>query len=495
MLNPLKSEFRQNTKSTTMINEKIAPPQNNVRIEVERIFQLQKSNQQKIADTSAKERKQKLDNLHKAVLRYREKIHEALYNDYKKPPAEVDLGDIYPITSELKHAKSHLSSWMRPRKVATPMAQLGTSSYIHYEPKGVVLIIAPWNFPFNLTFGPMISAIAAGNCVMIKPSEHTPHASALMKKMISELFDESEVAILEGDATVSAELLKLPFNHIFFTGAPEIGKVVMRAAADNLASVTLELGGKSPTIVDETANLKVAAQRIAFGKWVNNGQICIAPDYVLVNKSVAEKFMNELKSTLKSFYGEDATASDSYNRIVNHNHFQRVESYFNDAIEKGANVIYGGKIDGTQDFFGPTIMTDVPDNADLWEKEIFGPILPFFTYSDLQEAIDRINSKEKPLSLYIYSSNAKNVKRIINNTRAGGTCINNNGIHFFNPNLPFGGSNNSGIGKSHGIFGFEEFSNARGVLKQWFPFNALDSLTPPYTKSKQKLIDITIKWL
>ncbi len=340
----------------------------------------------------------------------------------------------------------------------------------------------------------MVSAIAAGNCIMIKPSEHTPHASALMKKIIVELFDESEAAIIEGDATVSTELLKLPFNHIFFTGAPEIGKVVMRAAAENLASVTLELGGKSPTIVDETANLKVAAQRIAFGKWLNNGQICIAPDYVLVHKSVADKFLDELKSTLKSFYSEDASSTDSYNRIVNHKHYQRIEGYFKDALEKGATVAYGGKTDGTQDFFEPTIMTDIPDHADLWKKEIFGPILPFFTYSDLQEAIDKINSKEKPLSLYIYSSDSKTVKRIIRNTRAGGTCINNNGIHFYNFNLPFGGSNNSGIGKSHGVFGFEEFSNARGVLKQWSPFNALDYLTPPYTKSKQKLLDMTIKW-
>lgn len=477
-----------------MITETIAQPKNNVRFEVERIFKLQKSNQQKIANTTAKERKQKLNNLYNAVLKYRKEIQEALYNDYKKPAAEVDLGDIYPVTSEIKHTKSQLSKWMRPKKVSTPMSQLGTSSYIHYEPKGVVLIIAPWNFPINLTFGPMVSAIAAGNCIMIKPSEHTPHASALMKKIIVELFDESEAAIIEGDATVSTELLKLPFNHIFFTGAPEIGKVVMRAAAENLASVTLELGGKSPTIVDETANLKVAAQRIAFGKWLNNGQICIAPDYVLVHKSVAEKFLDELKSTLKSFYSEDASSTDSYNRIVNHKHYQRIEGYFKDALEKGATVAYGGKTDGTEDFFEPTIMTDIPDHADLWEKEIFGPILPFFTYSDLQEAIDKINSKEKPLSLYIYSSDSKTVKRIIRNTRAGGTCINNNGIHFYNFNLPFGGSNNSGIGKSHGVFGFEEFSNARGVLKQWSPFNALDYLTPPYTKSKQKLIDMTIKW-
>lgn len=477
----------------------IDPPatvQQNVEQEMEigRIFKLQKENQQQIANSTSRERKLKLDRIHQAVLKYHEEIREALYKDFRKHPSEVDLGEIYPITSDIKHTKSHLSKWMRPRKVATPMSQMGSSSYIHYEPKGVVLIISPWNFPFNLTFGPLISAIAAGNCVMVKPSEHTPHASALMKKIIGEIFDEQEVVVIEGDVSVSTDLLKLPFNHIFFTGAPEIGKVVMKAAAEHLASVTLELGGKSPTIIDESANLEIAAKRIVFGKWLNNGQVCIAPDYVLVQESVAEQFMGQVKKTLHSSYGDDAATSDSYNRIVNHKHFQRVEGYLNDSLDKGATIAHGGRTNGEQDFIEPTIITNVPDNAALWEKEVFGPILPFFTYSDIQEAIDKINSREKPLALYIFSKNKKNIKRIINNTRAGGTCVNHTGIHFFNNNLPFGGSNNSGIGKGNGFFGFEAFSNPRAVLKQWAPFNGLDGMTAPYTKSKQKLIDMTIKW-
>lgn len=464
------------------------------RKEIARIFDLQKGNQQKISESTAKERKQKLDRIFQATLKYRTELQEALYKDYKKHPSEVDITEIYAITSDIKHTKSHLSKWMRPKKVSTPLSQLGSSSYIHYEPKGVVLIISPWNFPFNLTFGPLVSAVAAGNCVMIKPSENTPHASALMKKMIIELFDESEVALIEGDVSVATELLKLPFNHIFFTGAPEIGKVVMKAAAENLASVTLELGGKSPTIVDQTANLKIAAQRIAFGKWLNNGQMCIAPDYVLVHESVANTFMELIKTTVKTFYSEDASSSDSYNRLVNHRHFQRLEGYFRDAISKGATVAYGGKTDGRQDYFEPTIMTNIPDNAEIWDKEIFGPILPFYTYSDLTEAIDKINSKEKPLALYIYSNDNKSVNQIINNTRAGATCVNHSAIHFNNNNLPFGGVNNSGIGKGHGFFGFEAFSNPRAILKQWAPISGLDSMAPPYTSSKQKLIDLTIKW-
>ncbi|MBL7871679.1 MAG: aldehyde dehydrogenase family protein [Cyclobacteriaceae bacterium] len=476
------------------MNTLTPPIQNAVKNEVNRIFTLQKKHQQKVADSTARDRIKKLDRLHDVLLHYRTEIQQALYNDFRKHPSEVDIAEIYKITTDIKHTRAHLAKWMRPRKVATPLAQLGTRSYIHYEPKGVVLIISPWNFPFSLTFGPMIAAIAAGNCIILKPSEYTPHASSLMKKIITELFEESEVALIEGDVEVSTELLTLPFNHIYFTGAPEVGKVVMRAAAEHLASVTLELGGKSPTIVDETANLKSSAQRIAFAKWINNGQVCIAPDYVFVHKSVADEFLTSLKETVKLYYSEDPSVSNSYNRIVNNKHFKRVESYFNDALSKGAVVEYGGETDAAQDYFGPTIMSNISEESDLWEKEIFGPILPFIVYTDLQEVIDKINSKEKPLALYIYSNNNKNVDRIINHTRAGATCVNHSGIHFFNNNLPFGGSNNSGIGKGNGFFGFEEFSNSRAVLKQWSPISGLDMMAPPYTEKKQKLIDIIIRW-
>ncbi len=462
--------------------------------ELERIFNLQKINQQKITNSYFRERKAKLERIRQCILKYRESIRKALYEDYRKPASEVDIGEIYKITSDIKYAKAHLSKWMRPHKVATPMSQIGTSSYIHYEPKGVVLIISPWNFPFNLTFGPLISAIAAGNCVIIKPSEHTPHSSALIKKIITELFDESEVALIEGDVTVATELLKFPFNHIFFTGSPEIGKVVMKAAAEHLTSVTLELGGKCPTIVDETADLKKAARRIAFSKWFNNGQVCIAVDYVLVNESIADKFMEELKSTLTLYYGDDPSKSESYNRMVDNRHFHRMEGYLQDALSKGATVAFGGNTNSEQDFFAPTIMTNIPGNSALWEKEIFGPILPFVTYSDLQKAIDWMNAKEKPLAMYIFSKSNKNIDRIIRNTRAGATCVNHAGLHFFNDNLPFGGVNNSGFGKSNGFFGFEAFSNQRAVLKQWAPINGLDGLAPPYTPKKQKLIDLIIKW-
>jgi aldehyde dehydrogenase (NAD+) len=461
--------------------------------EIQRIFNLQKDNQFNVGNSTASERIAKLKKLHKAVLKYRPEIKEALYNDFRKHPTEVDLTEVYAVTSEIKAAKSNLRRWMSKHSVETPLALMGSSSYIKYEPKGVVLIIAPWNFPVNLTFGPLVSAIAAGNTVMLKPSEMTPHASAIMRKIVNEVFEENEVALVEGGIETSTALLELPFNHIFFTGAPSIGKIVMKAASKHLTSVTLELGGKSPTIVDETANLDAAARRIAWGKYMNNGQICIAPDYVFVHEKVKTEFIEKVKGYVKDFYNEDAGKSDSYARIVNNKHYNRVKGYVQDAMHKGATMELGGKFDDNQDYISPTIMSNVSMDSDLMTNEIFGPVMPVFGFTDLKEVVGEINAKEKPLALYIYSKNKKNINFVIDNTRAGGTCINHNAVHFFNHNLPFGGSNNSGIGKGGGHFGFLAFSNARGVLKQHIP-NALELLLPPYNDFKQKLVDLTIKF-
>lgn len=460
---------------------------------IKRVFNAQKANAQNVANTTYKERLKKLDSLYDAVMKYRQEIRDAMYADYKKPAAEVDLTEIFVVTSEIKHARSHLRKWMKKQKVGTPMALLGSSSWIHYEPKGVCLIIAPWNYPIQLTFGPLISAIAAGNTIMIKPSEYTPHSTTIMRKILDELFDENEIAMFEGDVPVSTALLELPFNHIFFTGSPQVGKIVMAAAAKNLTSVTLELGGKSPTIVDETANIKGTISRLVWGKFSNNGQICIAPDYVLVHESRKEELVEAIRKQLHVFYGDTTQSSDSYMRVINANHFHRVKSYLDNTIKDGGRVVIGGKMDESQNFIEPTVITDVPLDSDLMQKEIFGPLLPIVTYTDLQDALDIINSKDKPLALYIYSKSKKNIDRIIKNTRAGGTCINNSAVHFFNNNLPFGGSNNSGLGKSHGFFGFQAFSNARGVFKQNLP-PVLEQLMPPYNGLKLKMIDLTIKW-
>lgn len=463
--------------------------------EIERIFEIQQAHQFAVGKTTARERKEKLKRLLNAILSRKQDIRDALYADFRKHPSEVDLTEIMPVTSEIKHAIRHVSKWMRPHRVKTPLSLFGSRSHIHYEPKGVVLVIAPWNFPVNLTFGPLISAVTAGNCVMLKPSEHTPHASAVIKSITEDVFDESEVAVIEGGIETSTAALALPFNHIFFTGAPAIGKVVMAAAAKHLASVTLELGGKSPTIIDETASVDAAARRIAWAKFTNNGQICIAPDYLFVHESKKAEFLDKLSKNIESFYGIDARRSDSYARIVNHRHYQRLSGYIDDAKQKGATVAYGGRTEGSEDYIEPTILTDVDPKADVMMDEIFGPVLPVYGYESLDEPIAMINSKEKPLALYIYSKSQSNIDRIMQNTRAGGTCINHSVVHFFQNNLPFGGSNNSGIGKGHGFFGFEAFSNPRGVLKQVLPFSGIEFMMAPFNKLKQTLIDLGIKYL
>jgi aldehyde dehydrogenase (NAD+) len=461
--------------------------------EINRLFELQKANQYRVGNSTVAERKAKLNRLHKVLLENRTAIQKALYDDFGKHPSEVDLSEIYAVTNELKHAKKSLKKWMGTNRRRTPLALMGASSRIKYEPKGVVLIISPWNFPVNLTFGPLVSAISAGNCVMIKPSEMTPHTSALMKKIISEIFNESEVVVVEGKVKTAQQLLSLPFNHIFFTGSPATGKIVMEAAAKNLCSVTLELGGKSPTIVDETADIHLAAKRIVWAKYLNNGQVCIAPDHVYIHESKKKAFIDAIKKTIEKYYSKDASTEASYNRIVNERHYGRLKGSIMEASTNGAEMIIGGEFKDEENYISPTVMTGISKDSKLMQEEIFGPILPLISFNSLDEVIQEINFREKPLALYIYSKSTKNINHLLSNTRAGGSCINHNAIQFFNLNLGFGGSNNSGIGRGHGDEGFKAFSNPRGIIHQHIP-NALDLLTPPYNDFKQKLIDLTIKW-
>jgi len=458
------------------------------------LFDAQKSHQLVIGNSTYKERIKKLKTLKTAVEKtYKQALRDALYKDFKKPQLEVDLTEIYPVVDEIKFVSKHLRSWMRNQKVDTPITLLGSSSWIKNESKGVCLIISPWNFPVNLTFGPLVSAIAAGNTVIIKPSEMTPYTSKVMQDIVNDIFKEHEVALVEGEVEVSTELLKLPFNHIFFTGSPQVGKIVMKAASEHLTSVTLELGGKSPVIIDDSTNLDKAVKKIIFGKFLNVGQTCIAPDYVFIHASIKTAFIESFKKHLKSFYNDTVLESNSFGRIVNQKHFERLKGYLEDAISRHADIAIGGASEEKENFIEPTVVFDLDDDSALMTNEIFGPILPVKTYTSISEVIDYINSKEKPLALYIFSSNKKRVDEVINNTRAGGTCINHNLLQFLNHNLPFGGSNNSGIGKSHSHFGFLEFSNQRSVLKQ-HTLGAVDLLTPPYSDLKQKIVDLTIKW-
>lgn len=463
---------------------------------IDRLFSLQLKEQYKVANTTSRDRVLKLNKLKKAICEtYSQEIKTAVFNDLRKHEAEVELNEIFPVVTAIKHTVSKLGSWMQDKGVSTPISMFGFSHKIKYEPKGVVLIIAPWNFPINLSLIPLVSAIAAGNTVILKPSEHAAHSSASLKKIITSIFDESEVAVIEGGIPETTYLLEKPFNHIFFTGAPQIGKIVMKAAAKNLTSVSLELGGKSPTIVDETADLRKAASRIAWAKCVNNGQVCVAPDYILIHHSKKDEFVSLYKQEVLRMYGNDSKSSASYGRIINDRHFGRLNSYLQDAIEKGGKIELGGKVDQTDNYIEPTVISDLPEEALLWQEEIFGPILPIKTFKEIDEVLSYINKGEKPLALYIYSKNKKNIKHIVDNTRSGACAINYSVTHVANPNLPFGGSNNSGIGKGNGRYGFLAFSNAKGIQNFWSPFDSVKMFFPPYSESKSNLIHFVSKWL
>ena len=466
---------------------------NQVEAEILTVFKAQIANNQNLANSNSKERKAKLQKILAWTLSHEVEIGQALYADFKKNPAETNLGEIFGVVGEIKHLIKHLNSWMKPQYVPTPLTMIGTSAHVRFEPKGVCLVISPWNYPFNLSIKPLVQAIAAGNTVILKPSEMTPHTSALLKKMLSELFEANEVAVFEGDATVSQILLNQPFNHIFFTGSPNVGKIVMSAASKNLTSVTLELGGKSPCIIDETANIKKSAQKIAWGKFINNGQTCIAPDYALVHKSIENEFIIEMNKAIKVMYSDNPKASNDYCRIVNNRHFNRLNGLLQEAVEKGANISGGGQTDGSENYFAPTLLTDVNDSMKIMNEEIFGPILPIVSYSTNEEAIAHIKNREKPLAMYINSGKESNIKFFMENSSAGGTVINDCVIHYGHTEIPFGGVNNSGIGKSGGIWGFTEFSNQRAVMRQ--KFGTFKMIYPPYTPTVAKLIRFFVKYI
>ena len=466
-----------------------------VKNEILKAFKLQRENLHVLRMEPVRQRKVYLKKLRDWIHTNRTVIHEAAYNDFKKPAVEVDGTEIFHVLSEIKLAVSSLETWAQPRKVDAPITMLGTRSYIQPEPRGICLIISPWNYPFSLAVGPLVSAIAAGNSVILKPSELTPHVSAVLSRMVKDIFPANRVSVFEGGPEVSQHLLKLPFDHIFFTGSPAIGKVIMKAAAENLTSVTLELGGKSPTIVTASANIKEAAQRIAVAKFINNGQTCVAPDYILVDESVKQPLIDELKLYIRKHFAEGDTfdTSASYCRVVNERHFSRVNELLKDALYHGAKLEYGGSIDEATRFIHPVILSHVPMDARLMEEEIFGPILPVISYTHIDDAVQVINAKQKALALYIFTRSKSDRRKIIQETSSGAVCINDCAVHFLQHNLPFGGINNSGIGSSHGYFGFLAFSHDKPVMKQKGGFTSIPPFYPPYTNLSKKLMDWFLK--
>ena len=460
--------------------------------DLETVFAAQRVTAIHLRTSSAKDRIEKLRRLEAAVLAHRQPIRQALAADLRRPEAETDLFELVPILSGLHHARRNLSSWMKPRRVMPTLPMLGTRARIQYEPKGVSLIIAPWNYPAILLLGPLTSAIAAGCPAMLKPSEMTPATAEVLSELIKATFDEREVAIFGGDAAVATKLLALPFNHIFFTGSPAVGQVVMEAAAKNLAAVTLELGGKSPVIIDESADVTRAAQSIAWGKFSNCGQTCIAPDYAYVQENRMVAFLDALKVAVTQFYGDSARSPD-YCRIINQKHFARIAALVDNAVKGGAALVLGGEQDAEQNYIAPTVLTGLAEGAAILKEEIFGPVLPVLSYRDLSEPIAAINARPKPLTLYVYGKDRTRIDRILKQTSAGGSCVNTNLIHFLHENLPFGGINHSGLGNSHGFFGFRAFSHERAVLEN--KFSVVPWLYPPYTARVKKLIDWTLRYL
>ncbi len=417
--------------------------------------------------------------------------------DFGKPEMETLVSEIYPLMIEIRHAQKQLRNWTKPEKVSAPLFLKGTQNYIRYEPRGVCLIIAPWNYPLFLTLGPIISAIAAGNTVILKPSEYTVKTSALLSRLIKATFAEEHLTVVEGGPETTQTLLKLPFDHVFFTGSAPVGKLVMEAAAKNLSSVTLELGGKSPTIVDNTADLDLAATKILWAKFLNAGQTCVAPDYLFVQETIYHHFTHVLRRKLETIYGKDATtrkANKDFARIISHKHTNRFKEMLEEAVSQEANILYGGEVDINTHFVAPTLIENVDLHSRLMQEEIFGPILPIFQYKEFSEVVHFINERPKPLALYIYSHSEMNIEQLTQETSSGNMVINDSVVHFANGYLPIGGVGESGMGSCHGIHGFKTFSHAKGILRQTWGARLLGMIYPPYTSQKLDVLKNMIKW-
>ncbi len=471
-----------------------APPEeSSVELEIDRILDLQRRNRSRVALTTARERSAKILRLERAVLAARQQIRDAVWSDFRKSEIEADLTETYPVVSEARFVAKHLRRWMKPQRVTTPITLPGSRAWVQYEPKGVVLIIAPWNFPLMLSLGPLITAIAAGNCAVIKPSEHTPATSRLLGELVSAVFPPEEVTVVEGAVDVAEALSRRKWDHVFFTGSTNVGRVVMEAAARHLTPVTLELGGKSPAIIDRTADLDLAARRVAWGRCLNGGQACVAPDYVLIEESVEGAFTERVVTTMQQLFPEEPDDSRPMTSIVSARQLDRIAALIEDARARGAEIVTGGSPDIATRRIPPTVLRNVEPSSKILAEEIFGPVLPIVTWRDRAEVIEIVNKGEKPLALYVLTRDMRWRDEVIARTSAGTTGVNDTMNQFHHHYLPFGGVGASGFGKAHGRAGFETFSNARSVIQQG-RWNAIELLYPPYTATKRKIVDLLLKW-
>jgi aldehyde dehydrogenase (NAD+) len=433
-------------------------------------------------------RKEQLKKLQSAVKKYELQLHEALYTDLKKSPEECWVTETGFLQSEISNILKHLKSWMQPETVSTNLLNMPSKSVVMQEPLGVVLIISPWNYPFQLLMTPLAGAMAAGNCIVLKSSEFAPATSAVMKQMIEESFDKNYIQFVEGDgaAVIPDMMNNFTFDHVFYTGSTAVGKIIYKMAAERLVPVTLELGGKSPCIVEDDANIKIAAKRIAMTKFSNAGQMCVAPDYVLVHTSKKDQLVTELKNVIFKFFGDKPEDSYNYGKIINTKQFDRLIKY----LIQG-KVMHGGRTDREKLFIEPTVITDVSMDADVMKDEIFGPILPVISFNIKAEALQIIAQNKNPLAFYVFTSSNTKEKDWLGSVAFGGGCVNNASWHLTNHNLPFGGRGFSGSGQYHGKYSFETFSHKKAVMKTptWFD----PAIKYPPFKRKMKLFKMVIK--
>ncbi|BBC72741.1 aldehyde dehydrogenase [Altererythrobacter sp. B11] len=432
--------------------------------DIARIFAAQQAHQWDVKATTAEQRKAKLQKLKDAVEAHADEIVAAVQEDTRKPEGEIRVTEVMNITANIQRNIDNLDEWMKPTEI-TPQLNPADKARIIYEARGVCLILGPWNFPLGLTLGPVAAAVAAGNCCMVKLTDLCPATAHVAAKIIRDAFDEKEVALFEGDVSVAQALLDLPFNHIFFTGSTRVGRIVMEAAAKHLATVTLELGGKSPVIIDEGADIDKIAADLANAKQFNGGQACISPDYVFVKEDQQARLVEGFKANVsKNLYAEDGKIKkEAMAQIVNKANFDRVKTLFDDAVAQGATVAAGGELEEADLTIHPTMLTNVTPQMKILQEEIFAPVLPVMTYDDLDQVIGYIEARDKPLALYIYSKDEGNVEKVLARTSSGGVTVNGVFSHYLENQLPFGGVNQSGMGSYHGYFGFKAFSHERGV--------------------------------
>ena len=435
--------------------------------DIGRVFDLQQAHQWEMKATTAEQRKEKLRKLKSAVEAHGEDIVAAVKQDTRKPEGEIKVTEILGVIGNIQRNIDNLDEWMKPVEVV-PSQNKNDKARIVHEARGVCLILGPWNFPLGLTMGPLAAAVAAGNCCIVKLTDLCPATASVAAKIIKQAFEEQEVALFEGGVDVATALLDLPFNHIFFTGSTRVGKLVMAAAAKNLATVTLELGGKSPVIVDEGADVKKVAADLAAAKQFNGGQACISPDYVFIKEQQKSALIEEFRAKVKqNLYRDDGSIKkESIAQIVNDQNFVRIKKLFDDAVAKGAKIAVGGTLEQADRTIHPTMLTDVTPEMQIMQEEIFAPIVPVMTYKNIDEVIEHISGRAKPLALYIYSNDRNNIDKVLSRTSSGGVTINGFFSHYLESQLPFGGVNQSGMGSYHGVFGFKAFSHERAIYIQ-----------------------------